>query len=167
MNQDLSPVYNIQEISSKVSPIIWENWDILAQKLKHGYLILWQHHGIFTGKINDGAIQWLTKEHQPVQSETHIIRLRAFNETQEYHFWRSSGQLQGRLRMDGEGETTEFVDTLMVLRGIVASSLFKESAVEKDEKILLKTRNYVSENSSFQAGYVDSRFVKFDLIAFK
>ena len=164
MNQVLEPAYQIKTLSSKAESAEWLGLEAVIQEINNGYAVLWQHHAVFLGQINDGNIEWLNMD-QPIDDEEHLVRLRAFNENQEYHFWRTSEGIKGRLRKDNltEGET-EVIDTQMVLRGVVAEPLLKENGELKKGKLLaVSTRNYIGYNSQTkQAGYVDSRFVNFE-----
>ena len=135
----------------------------IAKNLSDGYIVLWQHHGVFAGEIINGEINWTNKE-VIENDKDHIVRIRAFNPTTEYHIWRSGKDLKGRKRID-EGEPvdeqnakegmTPFVKAEMVLRSIVTQQLNSYSKIV--------TRNYINhfDENNFQAGYVDSRFVKF------
>ncbi|MDX2245357.1 MAG: CRISPR-associated protein Csx19 [Bacteroidia bacterium] len=160
MSQLLTPVYTIQKISSTSTPASWESIDAIARQLGEGYIVLWQHHAIFTGVV-EGKVTWLN-DAQPVIGDEHMVRVRAFNETQEYHFWRSNGKIQGRLRTDAQAGDQEVVDTQMMLRSVVGKALRKAHPDLVSEDVALITRNYIAYDSATQqAGYVDSRFVKF------
>lgn len=154
----IHPVYQIKPISSVHELVEWQGLDFIARLLADGYVVLWQHHAVFTGQINGGAIHWLSDEN-PETGDEHIVRLRAFNQRQEYHFWRTSDGIMGRLRTDDEtGKGTEIIDTQMVLRGVVADPLRR--VLEGTLSVL--TRNYIDYDPyTNQAGYVDSRFVSF------
>ncbi|MEZ4829279.1 MAG: CRISPR-associated protein Csx19 [Bacteroidia bacterium] len=161
MSQLLNPVYPIKKISSTSTPVTWESIEAMARQLGKGYVLLWQHHAIFTGVIEAGKITWLN-DTQPVMGGEHLVRVRAFNETQEYHFWRSSGKMLGRLRTDTSGEGQEVVDTSMMLRGVVGKPLQKARPELAVKDLAVVTRNYIAyDNTTTQASYVDSRFVKF------
>jgi hypothetical protein len=161
MSQQPSPIYNITSLSSESERIPWEGIAAVAIQLSRGFVVLWQHHGVFTGQIEQGAIRWLN-DYDPEPGDEHFVRLRAFNDTQEYHFWRSGQQIKGRLRSDVAGETVEVVDTCMILRGVVAKPLKKVSADWVEETLAVSTRNYVGyDPQTHQVGYVDSRFVDF------
>lgn len=160
MSQTLKPVYTIQPITSRATLVEWESIEVTAKNIDQGFIVLWQHHAIFIGVIEDGKVHWID-ESQPVEDDSHIARLRAFNETQEYHFWRSGGQIKGRLRTDAEGDTQAIVDTQMVLRGVVAKNLFKKLRANEKDTIFIQTRNYIEKNEIGQTGYTDNRFLNF------
>jgi hypothetical protein len=163
MSQDLKPVYQIKTLSSNAEPVEWLGLEIVAQEINNGYAVLWQHHAVFTGQIDEGTIQWLNGEHL-VSGDEHIVRLRAFNEKEEYHYWRTSDGIKGRLRRDSGTESkADVIDTQMVLRSVVANPLKKVSAEFGEATIGVLTRNYIGyDNETKQAGYVDSRFVDFE-----
>jgi hypothetical protein len=163
MNQVLEPAYQIKTLSSKAESTEWLGLGAVIQEINNGYAVLWQHHAVFTGQINDGNIQWLNSE-QPVDDDKHLVRLRAFNENQEYHFWRTSDGIKGRLRRDGGTESkADVIDTQMVLRSVVANPLKKVNVEFAEGTLAVLTRNYIGyDNDTKQAGYVDSRFVNFE-----
>jgi CRISPR-associated protein (TIGR03984 family) len=185
MSQTLTPVYSIKKIASTSIPVGWEGTDGIAQQLSEGYIVLWQHHAIFTGVIEGGNTTWLN-DSQPVSGDEHFVRVRAFNEAKEFHFWKTGGNIQGRLRTDAPGEDQEIIDASMMLRGVVGKLIQKPDADQKPAQLFsgaghvvgkliqksdadlavsdlaVVTRNYIAYDSTTQqAGYLDSRFVKF------
>lgn len=157
--ETLQPVYNVHSFKSSSTPAEWSSLEVIFQSIRNGWAILWQHHSVFTGEVVDGKVQWLGGE--PELDDIHLVRFRAFNEDREYHFWRSGQEIKGRLRSDGPGVNTEYMDTAMVLRSMVAKPL-KSLQEFTEGEISICTRNYVGYNSdTCQAGYVDSRFVNF------
>lgn len=164
MSKIPEPVYQIKEISSTAETLTWQGLGNIGTQLGNGFVVLWQYHAVFTGQIQNGAIYWLTDEY-PVAEDEHIVRIRAFNQNQEYHFWRTGERLIGRLRTDEdkEGENA-VIDTQMVLRSVVANPLKKVSADMTEGTLVVLTRNYIDHDpKNQQAGYVDSRFVNFEL----
>ncbi len=161
MSQILTPVYKILQIASTSTPVKWESMKAIAQQIGEGYIVLWQHHAIFTGVVEGGRVTWMN-DTQPVTGDEHLIRVRAFNEAKEYHFWRSGGKIQGRLRTDTPGDGHEVVDTSMMLRGVLGKPLQEASNDLAVNDLMVVTRNYIGhDETTQQAGYVDSRFVKF------
>jgi CRISPR-associated protein (TIGR03984 family) len=114
-----------------------------------------------------------------------LVRLRIFDEEKELHVWLSNGQLKSRLRTDSIGEGTQFVDSRLVLNGtsfermnhgVVATEdkgiryelpypkfeiLVGENSQKK--RVAIITRNYIDHNEIGQAGYVDCRFLDFEI----
>lgn len=156
------PAYEIQSVRSRVTTgLKWDGYEPVWKAIGEGSVVLWQHHLVFTGVIENGTVRWLNKE-APASDEDHLVRLRAFNEILEFHFWRDRETIQGRMREDGveHGEETAYIDTEMILRGAIAEPLQEE---EKDKTTFwLQSRNYIDYHTeTFQAGYVDCRFVAF------
>ncbi|MBX2929799.1 MAG: hypothetical protein KF852_18340 [Saprospiraceae bacterium] len=161
MSQLLTPVYDIQQIASTSTPVAWESIEAIAQRIGEGYIILWQHHAISTGLIEGGKIHWRS-EAKPVMDDAHLLKIRAFNEVREYYFWRSSDGMRGRLRSDEDGEVQDFLDAKMMLRSVVGKPLQKVRHDLVSNQLTLITRNYIGyDRDTYQAGYVDSRFVAF------
>lgn len=159
----LEPVYKVEKIKTAVTPVPWQGIDAIADAIQNGWAVLWQHHAVFTVQIQDGKVRWL--RNQPEKGDEHFVRLRAFNKEQEYHFWRTGSQIKGRLRSDNSGQEAEYIDTQMVLRGVVANPLIElaSSEFDKADYLSVKTRNYIDYHpKTQQAGYVDSRFVDFE-----
>ncbi|MCZ2459993.1 MAG: hypothetical protein LC128_10255 [Chitinophagales bacterium] len=141
---------------------------VVAEEIKEGYIVLWQHHGVFVGEVKNKKVSWLydSKKNKQVYSEEeikkdNIVRIRAFTETKEIHIWRSGNELKGRLRTDDAGKEMEYIETDMKLRSVIAHPL-KNNEKFNSEDIFLRTRNYIGYTDDIrQAGYVDSRFVEF------
>jgi len=158
--------YKVLHVQTESNHYPYHSLDAIGTALKEGYIILWQHHAIFAGSIKNEEIKWLSAGAAPERETRHIVRLRAFNEKQEVHVWRSGSELKGRWREDNPAihETLcPVVDTAMILRGIIAESLVGLSDEYKKTGFLrINTRNYIGYNEMGQAGYVDSRFVGFN-----
>ncbi|MCW5907197.1 MAG: hypothetical protein KIS94_05020 [Chitinophagales bacterium] len=150
--------YEAIKINTSSRPKSWDGWNTLANDLQNGYIVLWQYHGVFAGIISNGTITWCK---QPETEDKHIERIRAFNESKEYHFWRSSSGLVGRLRTDSNATNgdTLCADTAMLLRSVIVRQLGNS---KEEEKWFITTRNYIDYNEIGQAGYVDSRFLKIE-----
>lgn len=161
MSQALTQLYRIKKIASTASPVEWKGIEELTSHICNGYVVLWQHHAIFIGIIEVGKVHWLN-DAQPVDGHNRFLRLRAFNASTEYHFWRSGADFRGRLRIDAEGDSSEIVDTKMKLRSVIGKPLRKAHPDLATEDLAVVTRNYISyDKATQQAGYVDSRFLDF------
>jgi hypothetical protein len=159
MSVKLESVYKEKRCTSDVSSCTWSDLDTMIAEISEGWVVYWQYHQVFVGQIEGKLINWLNGVPNP-QDQDHLVRLRAFNEEKEFHFWRSGGQIKGRKRVDdgAEGDTS-YVETDMVLRSEIALPL--KDVFGSDKKFWLVTRNYIGYDDAQQAGYVDSRFVKF------
>lgn len=158
--EHLQPAYQIIQYSSKAEESTWSSIEQACKEIANGWIVLWQYHTVFTGKIENGGVAWLEGEH-PEPSDAHLVRLRAFNKVEELHFWRSGQEIKGRLRMDGKGDSVDCIDTSMVLRAVVGEKI--EPKLGDGKKYAILTRNYIGYHPvTHQAGYVDSRFVGFE-----
>lgn len=176
----LKPAYHLLEnFRSHRETSGWSEtgWETICKDIKQGWLILWQHHGVFTGRIENEKLSWLTHESgEPVYDQTdgwpddkHLVQLRAFGGNMEYHFWRiGNGEhaIKGRKRVDGAGERAGCIETNMVLRSVVGEHLKKMSDRPKEllgiNEFALRTRHYIDHHpETQQAGYIDCRFVGF------
>jgi hypothetical protein len=161
MSQHLSPIYTIQTLSTSSTPMTWEGVNAISEEISQGFVLLWQHHAIFSGVVESGEVSWLNDD-KPVAGDEHFLRLRAFNEAKEYHFWRSGHELRGRLRIDSMGDEQEAIDTQMLLRGVVGRPLQKANVSLAYDNLAVVTRNYIDyAEATHQAGFTDSRFVTF------
>jgi len=162
----IQPAYGIEKINSNAEQAAWENLAAVGNALGKGMILLWQHHQLFVGCVANGRIQWLhgkKKSMEPEKEDKHLVRLRAFNDKLEYHFWRSGQHIQGRLRSDDGPGNTEYTDTTMQVRGVVAEPLRNSlDEYQKATAINIRTRNYIGYHPhTRQAHYVDSRFIAF------
>ena len=174
--------YQLGICRSKVD-LLYEEKDILLNinAFLSGKAVAWYYGEIVFYKIENGNFN-VTKRLDE------LVRLRLFDEDKELHIWRSNGILKGRLRSDsieGDGDTTEYIEAKPLLNG---TSFFPSRsgsgiyATEKkgisydlpfpelepligteENRITLLTRNYIGYFDIGQAGYVDCRFVKFDI----
>jgi len=169
------PKYQKEDIETVSTDYPFVSLQAIAENLETGFIVLWQYHGVFVRKIENKTINWSSSvvDKEPVidGSETdHIIRIRAFNQTKEIHIWRKGLddnnviEFDGRKREDkisGSTISMSKIDTCMKLRGVIANQLKEHKEFSGIKHLKIKTRNYIGFNSIGQAGYVDSRFLKF------
>lgn len=112
----------------------------------------------------------------------YVQRLRVFNQDEELLLWRSGREIRGRFRTDATGTPCEVVEAKQVLFGTRIDPEFtaagftkiteargtslilpfqKVQVDEQEQRIFIKTRNYIGYNDVQQATYVDCRFVDF------
>jgi len=139
--------------------------------------VAWYYDEIVFYNIEDN--NWNT----PMKGFDELVRLRIFNKNEELHIWRSNGVLKGRQRVDSKGDETEYLDAVPLLNGttfdfadlgIVATEekginyylpyQALKTLVSSENRIVLKTRNYIGYSEIGQAGYVDCRFIDFEII---
>jgi hypothetical protein len=154
----LKPAYKIEACNSKVETIEFQSFDEVLQEFGDGYAVLWQHHDVFIGIIVQNKINWANDKKPESDFKKHLVRLRVFNKNGEHHFWRTGDKINGRLRIDTEGDDVSYVDTSMNLRGVAGEQVQKLNG--NTHSYFIKTHNYLNSGNE-QAGYVDSRFVEF------
>jgi CRISPR-associated protein (TIGR03984 family) len=182
-------MYEAIKIKSEVTPITQLNsWSDLtnAFKGKEAKAVVWYFDKIeFHQLLSNG--KW-DREPRPDLDEE-LVRVRIFNSLKEVHVWRSKGKLKGRLRIDddkAEKKDAEYVKAEQIMNGTPpyhlhesgkfliaeeASGIHYElpfknliKKVDSKKRITLVTRNYIGYNELGQAGYVDSRFEKIEII---
>lgn len=166
LNENFKPVYESKSFYTIGEDITWESLEYLAKELKEGWIVLWQYHTVTLGKIKADKVDWLAEAPaEPV--DKHLVRLRAFNEKEEFHFWKQNQRVVGRHRIDSDGAPMNCVDTKMLLRGGVAKLIYsgKRDKENSEELFVAHTRNYIDFHSKTgQAGYVDCRFLDLEKI---
>jgi CRISPR-associated protein (TIGR03984 family) len=143
--------------------------------------VVWYEDKIVFYAIVEGG--W----NEPLLSYKNMVRLRLFDAEKELHIWRSNGVLKGRLREDGKGDNTEFINSTIIMNGTSFKFSDDNKAVESVEekgtkyklpylnelsgligkttaRLGIITRNYIDYTANEQAGYIDSRFVDFKIM---
>ncbi len=142
------------------------------------FVIAYLNYKVLIGKYSNGGFAFYNDEKIEID---HLQRLRIFNINEELMLWRSAGKLKGRYRNDSDGDATDVVDNDQVIFGTKAAEIdgytilteergteiilpFTDLNVDTHEnRIKIKTRNYIGFNEVHQATYVDNRFVEFVL----
>ena len=154
-------------------------WRTIINQFVNAKAVAWYYDAIVFYNIEGG------KWNEPIREELDekLVRLRVFNTERELHIWRSNGFLKGRLRTDTEGTETAYVEARQIMNGTSFEKLADggvtatedkgtsyempyselEKNIEKAERIVLITRNYIDYNDIGQAGYVDSRFIDYEI----
>jgi len=151
-----------------------------------GYCIAYLDYTVLIGKYqNEQLIFAIENEFDPL----YLQRLRVFNLQKEFHLWRTfSRTFNTRLRVDGkEGEEIEFIDVDQLVWGSKEESLepknnvnfiklFNERGMEivlpeissskinksnNNNRLFIRSRNYISYNDLYQPEYFDQRLVEF------
>ncbi len=142
------------------------------------FVVAYLDYKVLIGKYINGSFTFINSEQVEPK---YIQRIRVFNKDEELMLWRSEGKLKGRYRNDTDGDKIDVVDNDQVLFGTKSeetkgyTKLTEERGTEiifpfqnitldpdkKEDRVKIKTRNYVSFNEIHQATYVDSRFVEF------
>ena len=146
-------------------------------EFKNAKAVAWYFDAIVFYNIENG--KWSKPLRDNLEEE--LVRLRVFDEYKEMHIWRSNGELKGRLRTDADGNTIGYVKGNQFLNGTSFDKTETEIIAKEDKgtyyelpypdfkniksdgRLVLVTRNYIGYNDIGQAGYIDSRFVDFEI----
>jgi len=164
----MKPIYKIETIQSSCRPYTWISLKNSLLIIANSEIILTQHHGVFTGTVKDGEVKWYTyagekgnNDTLPMHEDAHVMELRIFNKEEELYVWRENEQLKGRFRSDGKGEVVDIVHVNMRLRSVVAKRLFETLGTEREDKVGVRTRQYLDYDDLGQVKYTDIRFLEF------
>ena len=153
----------------------------------NGFVVAYMDFKVFIGKYSNQRCIFAGNETIDEKNLKYLQRLRVFNDRQEVLIWRTEdngengSSFKGRMRIDREGKENPIVDVNQVLWGTRAKSFDNgftllsedrgtelilpfnnlESVDDKENRVFLKTRNYIGYNDIGQATYVDTRFVGF------
>ena len=140
------------------------------------FVVAYLDYKVLIGKYANGSFSFFNNEQVDPKF---IQRIRIFNKDEELMLWRSEGKLKGRYRKDNDGDKIDVVDNNQVLFGTKAEEIngfmrlteergteiilpFDNLKVDDNEnRIKIKTRNYIGFNEIHQATYVDCRFIEF------
>ena len=153
---------------------------LIGSKIKDiSQAIIYLDYKILIGRFIDGKFEFYKNE---TFEPKFIQKMRIFNEKEEIYLWKNENDISGRHRTDSAGKGVKAIEVKQALFGTRSESLdggfvklTEERGTEiilpsnglklplsRQEKIFIKTRNYVGHlNNNDQATYVDCRFVKF------
>lgn len=140
----------------------------------HHFVVAYLSYGVFIGYVKQGKIVFYSKD----IGLKRLTEIRVFNKEEELYAYKDGGKFRYRLRKDEEGLETDVVDAKQVVIGTVSKSLsgnwtsLKEDrgteitvpfniTVDKDKRLTIHTRNYISYSNSGQATFSDSRLIEF------
>lgn len=168
----------LKEIKSKAEVVTINNLDdALSCFNSNGYVVAYLDYKVLIGGISNNRFEFYGSE---TIEEKYIQRLRLFNDQKELLIWHGNSTLNGRLRIDDEGDDTFVVEAYQVLWGTDKkdlgngwSRLYEERGTElilpvgnveinnKKKRLFLKTRNYITFHpKTYRATYGDCRFVE-------
>lgn len=150
--------------------------DIFGQN--NGFCVVYLDYKVLIGKYSEGNFKFYKEE---IFKPKYIQKMRIFDINQELYIWRKNEEeFRGRLRIDGPGIETDVIDACQILWGTKAellgefSKIFEEdrgtelilplknvSFDNSENRVFIRTRNYISYRDNDQAGYEDCRFVDF------
>lgn len=153
--------------------------DIFGQN--NGFCVVYLDYKVLIGKYSEGKFKFYNDD---IFKPKYIQKMRIFNINQELYLWRKNGEeFRCRLRIDGSGIETDVIDACQILWGTKAESLGEFSKIFEEDRgtelilplkdisvdngqnrVHIRTRNYISYGDNDQAGYEDCRFVGFKYI---
>lgn len=143
-----------------------------ANLLKENFSVAYTKYGIFMGCYPDFF--------EPLQKEF-LTALRIFNKNKEFYAFRlpHSNKFRFRLRTDGEGKEIKIVESNQIIIGTTITSTNKNGwyklsdgfksdlslpftvNINKENRLSVKTINYIGFGPYGEATYTDSRIVGF------
>jgi len=176
-------IYEIIEVKTQIEKgeINFNIRDYIKNRIKDGLIIAWFYHKVLFGEIISEKISFYDNEQ--LDDKDKLIRLRAFNENEEIHLWIKGKKWFFRYARENNsenGNNTEVIDAEQVMFGTRSSNvingfvkIYEDRGIEYclparilnnrklDEmnRLILKTRNYISYNEIGQASFADSRFM--------
>jgi len=172
-------IYKLETCKSDVEFLNEEEINESINLFENAKAVVWYYDKIEFYNIE--SENWSSE----LKSFDEIVRMRLFDKEKELHLWRSNDILKGRLRKDTEGAETEYVTAKQILNGtsfedrdigIIAKeekgteyylpfAKFKNISDKNKDRIAIITRNYIGYSDDIkQAGYIDSRFVDFEIV---
>lgn len=135
-------------------------------------IVVWQINQIAWGKLSDGDIIFFEMNEWNIEF---CQEMRVFNDNKEIQLVKNGNKLSGRLRIDGSGDETVYVDSIAPMWGRAVNfingftSLADEArklhlnvpeSIASGKRCGLVTRNYVvSDRATGLSGYGDYRFL--------
>ncbi len=160
----IKPIYEIHNVSSKVKPIIGEDfnelWFMANNTIQNGLGVLWLHNGVYPLEVSQSKTRWLRKEPN-IDIAKSFVKVRVFNYDQEVHLWNTAKGIQGRIRSDKEGTGQEYIVSQQVLRGDFAT-IWQKNSKHSEGAIFLITRQYIGLVNG-QTALTDFRFIEFKI----
>ncbi len=150
--------------------------DFLAQKIGNYlqppiYLLVYKHHEIQFGKIENGHI---VLDRLAELTPEYLKELRVFSEQGELHIWKQQQQFKYRLRVDGEGKEVNVYEETHLMWGLEKendTTIFEPNRGMRltlpfsvnDAKLPLKytVRNYFEYDDNGLIRFNDARLVTF------
>ncbi len=190
-NIDKLVIGSIETSARPVTRLDFSNLEKFAGSLAdtfidNGYVVAFLDHAVLTGKFQERKLVFsiALTNFDPY----FIQKFRLFNKDKELYIWRCVTGYKARLRTDypakggdsAKSNVLACVDTDQVLWGTRAEKIAGQvtkltekrgvelylpidiiSVDEKENRVKIKTRNYIDNNILGQAGYIDCRFIDF------
>lgn len=160
-----------------------DNLEDKLGNIKNGFIVCWLDYSVLFGKI-DGKDLKLYGINDFNKCSKYLLRLKAFNQDEELHVWKTADVFKYRYIKDKVGNKfAEYIDAKQVMLGtkfkyvgnfveVSESSGIKyfvprefiHNNINENSWMILYTRNYIDYNEIGQAGFVDNRFLKIEMV---
>lgn len=147
------------------------------KEMKTGFAACWLWHEVLFGKIENGSLVFPAGKISDLDRDLREMRL--FNKDRELYLYRTEKGFRSRRRIDGKGERAEYIEAKQILwgtagdvqggwttlsekRGIRLTVPIEARGVDEKRRVVLVTRNYITDSDIGQAGITDCRFVDLD-----
>lgn len=145
------------------------------KEMKTGFAVCWLWHEVLFGKIENSLLVFPGGKAPDLDRDLREIRL--FNKGRELYLYRTETGFRYRRRIDGIGAPAEYIEAQQVLwgttgdihggwttlsekRGIDLTVPIEAPRVDKKRRVVLVTRNYITDSNIGQAGITDCRLVE-------
>jgi CRISPR-associated protein (TIGR03984 family) len=163
------------KINTESTPVKGAAWRDHLAIMEGASVIAWLFDKQISGTVVNGV---LSMENNLIFKDEDIIELRIFTEDKELYIRDVNGNLEGRLRIDAKGSSSDVIDAINILWGVVTEATNYQSYLiesrgirlsipkvyDINDRINVHIRNYVDYDSIGAASYVDARFLKFEKI---
>lgn len=178
MNNIMDDIYEITVATSNAQSDDCESASLLVieelKEMKTGFAVCWLWHEVLFGKIENGSLVFPVGRTPNLDRDLREMRL--FNKDRELYLFRTEKGFRFRRRIDGNGEQAEYIEVQQILwgtadvvqggwttlserRGIRLTVPIEARGVDEKHRVVLVTRNYITESGIGQAGITDCRFV--------
>lgn len=180
----------LRYVKSTVNPVglsdtelkVFTDLENLISKIfqSDGFVVAYLDYKVLIGKINKSKLEFFEGE---TFLPKFVKKLRAFNYEKEFFLWRENKGFSARLRIDEIGVEIPVIEAKQILWGTKNPPLdvsgytklyedrgteivlpFASLEVDEQNRVAIKTRNYIIDNEFGQCSYNDTRFVEFLLV---
>lgn len=134
-------------------------------EFNEGYVLTWLYDGLYVHKIGNNKFVYKSNDIDD------LLRMRIFKKDREIHIWRQGAILKMRDRSADAEDSGQTEQAQMVVVGKVTEQLaqldskFVLDGDDKDHyRIVINTEHYIDFNEQGLAGYVDCRFIDFEIL---
>ncbi|MHA1757890.1 MAG: type III-D CRISPR-associated protein Csx19 [Promethearchaeota archaeon] len=181
----MNEIYEIKNITSNeekgsLERNFYEIENLIVSNLDNGSIVCWQNYQLLFGKILNGKLNFIKNIN--TNFDKHLIKLRAFNNQKEILIWKQLDKFKYRIRIDDNGgKNQEYIDANQIIFGtrtkslnngfseviedrgtrlIIPSDWLQNKQLGSNNRLILKTRNYLDYNNLGQISIIDCRFLE-------